>query len=100
MWTYYTFFVKRKHWRAFLQARVLSIVARVLSIAENRRDREVACSASDRQSSNFESCVRRTVSSHSSHHPQDVLLAQFILYYVHKGVLKPDSFHLFQAREN
>ena len=50
------------------------------------------CSASDRQGSNFESCVWRTVSSHSSHHPQEVLLAQFSLY-VHKGGLKPDSFH-------
>ena len=56
------------------------------------RDREVACSASDRQGSNFESCVWRTLSSHSSHHPQEVLLAQFSLY-VHKGGLKPDSFH-------
>ena len=56
------------------------------------RDREVACSASDRQGSNFESCVWSTVSSHSSHHPQEVLLAQFSLY-VHKGGLKPDSFH-------
>ena len=53
---------------------------------------EVACSASDRQGSNFESCVWRTVSSQSSHHPQEVLLAQFSLY-VHKGGLKPDSFH-------
>ena len=35
---------------------------------------------------------RRTVSFHSSHHPQEVLLAQFSLY-VHKGDLKPDSFH-------
>ena len=43
-------------------------------------DREVACSASDRQGSNFESCVWRAVSSHSSHHPQEVLLAQFSLY--------------------
>ena len=42
----------------------------------------------------FESCVWRTVSSQSSHHPQEVLLAQFSLY-VHKGGLKPDSFHLF-----
>ena len=41
------------------------------------RDREVACSASDRQGSNFESCVWRTVSSQSSHHPQEVLLARF-----------------------
>ena len=57
------------------------------------RDREVACSASDRQGSNFESCVWRTVSSHSSHHPQEVLLAKLSLY-VHKGGLKPDSFHL------
>ena len=42
--------------------------------------------------SNFESCVWRAVSSQSSHHPQEVLLAQFSLY-VHKGGLKPDSFH-------
>ena len=41
-----------------------------LSIVRSLRDREVACSASDRQGSNFE----------------------FRLY-VHKGGLKPDSFH-------
>ena len=64
-----------------------------VSIVGSLRDREVACSASDRQGSNFESCVWRTVSSHSSHHPQEVLLAQFSLY-VHKGSLKTDSFHL------
>ena len=63
-----------------------------VSIAGSLRDREVACSASDRQGSNFESCVWRTVSSQSSHHPQKVLLAQFSLY-VHKGGLKPESFH-------
>ena len=63
-----------------------------VSIVESLRDREVACSASDRQGSNFESCVWRTESSQSSHHPQEVLLAQFSLY-VHKGGLKPDSFH-------
>ena len=63
-----------------------------VSIVGSLRDREVACSASDRQDSNFESCVWRTVSSQSSHHPQEVLLAQFSLY-VHKGGLKPDSFH-------
>ena len=62
------------------------------SIVGSLRDREVACSASDRQGSNFESCVWRTVSSQSSHHPQEVLLAQFSLH-VHKGGLKPDSFH-------
>ena len=73
-----------------------------VSIVGSLRDREVACSASDRQGSNFESCVWRAVSSQSSHHPQEVLLAQFSLY-VHKGGLKPDSFHLIchkgQAKE-
>ena len=63
-----------------------------VSIVGSLRDREVACSVSDRQRSNFESCVWRTVSSQSSHHPQEVLLARFSLY-VHKGGLKPDSFH-------
>ena len=63
-----------------------------VSIVGSLHDREVACSASDRQGSNLESCVWRTVSSQSSHHPQEVLLAQFSLY-VHKGGLKPDSFH-------
>ena len=63
-----------------------------VSIVGSLRDREVTCSASDRQGSNFESCVWRTVSSQSSHHPQEVLLVQFSLY-VHKGGLKPDSFH-------
>ena len=67
-----------------------------VSIVGSLRDREVACSASDRQGSNFESCVWRTVSSHSSHHPQEVLLAQFSLY-VHKGGLKPDSFHFHSS---
>ena len=63
-----------------------------VSIVGSLRDREVACSASDRQGSNFESCVWKTVSSQSSHHPKEVLLAQFSLY-VHKGGLKSDSFH-------
>ena len=67
-----------------------------VSIVGSLRDREVACSASDRLGSNFESCVWRTVSSQSSHHPQEVLLAQFSLY-VHKGGLKPDSFHFIYA---
>ena len=39
----------------------------------NLRDREVAAS-------NFVSCVWRAVSSVSSHHSQDVILNQFILY--------------------
>ena len=63
-----------------------------VSIVGSLRDREVACSVSDRQGSNFESCVWRTVSSQSSHHPQEVLLAQFSLY-VHKGGLNLDSFN-------
>ena len=68
-----------------------------VSIVRSLRDREVACSAADRQGSNFESCVWRTVSSQSSHHPQEVLLAQFSLY-VHKGGLKPDSFHFISFK--
>ena len=63
-----------------------------LSIVGSLRDREVACSASDRQGPNFESCFWRTVSSHLSQHPQEVLLAQFSLY-VHKNGIKPDSLH-------
>ena len=67
-----------------------------VSIVGSLRDREVAGSASDRQGSNFESCVWRIVSSQSSHQPQEVLLAQFSLY-VHKGGLKPDSFHFISS---
>ena len=70
-----------------------------LSIVGSLRDREVACSTSDRQGSNFESCVWRIVSSHSSHHLQEVLLTQFSLY-VHKGGLKPDSFHFIWSTSN
>ena len=69
-----------------------------VSIVGSLRDREVACSASDHQGSNFESCVWRTESSQSSHHPQEVFLAQFSLY-VHKGGLKPDAFHFFARVE-
>ena len=69
-----------------------------VSIVGSLRDREVACSASDRQGSNFKSCVWRTVSSQSSHHPPEVLLAQFSLY-VHKGGLKPDSFHFIASNQ-
>ena len=68
-----------------------------VSIVGSLRDREVACSASDRQGSNFESCLWRTVSSQSYHHPQEVLLAQFSLY-VHKGGLKLDSFYFLWCR--
>ena len=68
-----------------------------VSIVESLHDREVACSASDRQGANFASCVWRTVMS--SHHPQEVLLAQFGLY-VHKGGLKPDSFHFLSGHHH
>ena len=63
-----------------------------VSIVGSLRDRKVACSASDRQGSNSESCVWRTVSISIISPPQEALLAQFSLY-VHKGGLKPDSFH-------
>ena len=66
------------------------------NIVGSLRDREVACSASDRQSSNFQFCVWRVVSSHSSPHPQEVLLALLSLH-VHKGGLKPDPFHFIRA---
>ena len=69
-----------------------------LSIVGSFRVREVECSASDLQGLNFESCVLRAVSSHSSHHSQDVLLAQFSLY-VHKSGIKPDSFHFICAKK-
>ena len=46
-----------------------------LSIVGSLRDREVACSASNIQCLNFKSCVWRALSSDSSHHPQEVLLA-------------------------
>ena len=49
---------------------------------------------SDHKGSNFESCVWRAVSSHTSHHPQEVLLAQFSLY-VHKDGLNLHSFHFY-----
>ena len=62
-----------------------------INIVWSLRDRDVACSPSDRQSPNSESCVWRAVSSQSSYHPQEVLLSQFSLY-VHKGGLSPHSF--------
>ena len=64
----------------------------------NLRDREVACSTSDRQGLNFAFCVWRAVSSHTSH-PQEILLAQLSIF-VHKGGLKPHSFHFIFVRMN
>ena len=45
-----------------------------------------------RPGSNFESCVWRAVSSHSSHHPQELFMVSFSLY-VHTSGLKSHSFH-------
>ena len=66
--------------------------SRRFKIVRSLRDREVASPVSDRQGSNFESCIWRAVPSQSSHYSHEVLLAQFSLY-VHKGRLKPHSFH-------
>ena len=65
-----------------------------LSIVRSLRDREVVCSASDRQSFIFESFVWRAVTSHSFPHPQEVLLTQFSLY-VHKSGIESDSFYFY-----
>ena len=54
------------------------------------RDRDVACSASDLQGLNWDSCVWRAVSSHWSLYPQEVIFAQFKSLYVQK---KPLSFY-------
>ena len=60
--------------RFFIETKMFLPHPRVkLIIVGSLRDREVAFSASDRQSANFEFCVWRTVSSHSSHHPHEVL---------------------------
>ena len=61
-------------------------------------DRELACSASARKGSNFESCVWRAV-SHSSHHPHEVLVTQFSLN-LHKGGLKPHSSHSSKSQQH
>ena len=67
-----------------------------VSIVGSLRDREVACSASDRQGTNFESCVWRTVSSQSSQHPREVLLAQFSLCAQRWPKARFSSFHFIQ----
>ena len=88
-------FESRSGIRVSNKSNVPSMLARKESILwGNFLDREVASLDSDRQGSNFESCIWRAVSSPSSPHPQEVLLDQFGLY-VNKGSLKPHSFHLF-----
>ena len=69
-----------------------------LSIVGSLCDLKVACSASDLRGFNFESCVWRAVSSHSSHHPREVLRAK-LSEYVHKGGLKPDLFHFTREKQ-
>ena len=59
-----------------------------LSIAVSLRDREVACSASNVRGFNLKSCVWRAVSSHSSHHPQDVLLSRDLLLHCYNSPFK------------
>ena len=66
-----------------------------LCIVGSLRAQKVADSASDSQCWNFDFCVWRAM---SSHHPQEVLLAQFSLY-VQKTGLKRDSFHVFSLSE-
>ena len=56
---------------------VSSSLTFLFNIVGSLRDREVTYSATDHQGSNFEACVLRAVSSHSSYNPQEVLLAQF-----------------------
>ena len=51
----------------------------------------VACSILDHQGSDFECCLWRAVAPDSSHHLQEVLLAQVNLY-LHKSGLHPYSF--------
>ena len=73
---------------------VSSLLTRKDYILWSLRYREVASSTSVHQNSNFESCVWRAVSSHSSHHPQEVLLARLILYVNKCGLRAPFSlFH-------
>ena len=67
-------------------------------IVGSLRDIEVECSASDRHGSNFKICVWRVITYHSSHHPQEVLVALFSLY-LHKGGLKPHSFLRLHASQ-
>ena len=62
-----------------------------LNVVDSLLGREVTSSDSDRQGSNSESFVWREVSSHSSHHLQEVLQTQFSQY-GHRGGLKPYSF--------
>ena len=61
------------------------------SMTNIRPVRDSSPEAWDYKGSNFESCVWRAVSCHSSHHPQELPLVQFSLH-MHKGSSKPHSF--------
>ena len=63
-----------------------------VSIVGSLRDREVACSASETARARISNPV-----SGGQCHLKDFILAQFSLH-VHKGGLKPDSFHLYYRR--
>ena len=69
-----------------------------LSIVESLRDREVAWSVSDLQGFNFESWVWRAVSSYTSHHFQEVILAQFSLCVWPKARFISFHFHRLDGR--
>ena len=84
--------VSKKRFASYETYFLSFLVSSVLDIVGGLRDRVIACSASDRQYSYLESFVWKAASFHSSHHPQEVSLAQFSLY-VHKGGLRPHSFH-------
>ena len=66
-----------------------------VSIVGSLRDQEVACPASDRQGS-----ISNPVSGGQCHLNHLTILRRFSwlsLAYVHKGGLKPDSFHLYHV---
>ena len=63
-----------------------------VTIVGSLRYRAVACSASAARARISNPVSGGQCQSQSSHYLQEVLLAQFSLY-VHKGGLKPDSFH-------
>ena len=65
---------------------------RTLSSRQNRdcasiREQNAACSASDHQTRDLESCVWRVVPSDSSRHPQKVFLAPFSFYVRKDGIV-------------
>ena len=68
-----------------------------LSIMGSLRDREVACSASDRQGANLESCVWRKCHLIHLTIPRGFSWHSLAYIYVHKGGLKPDSLYFYHS---